>query len=125
MIEKLGRAVGVDVVQRFEDAVGAGDVVVTRENGFAARGANPLHDLFRIGRDDDPADLGRPGPPPDVDDHGLAGDIDHGLSGQARRRHAGRDDDQGACRQELPIDQSTCVSTARRRNCHLIRDESR
>ena len=48
-----------------------------------------------VGRHRDSADSRLHGPAPDMDDHRLAGDVGERLAGQARRREAGRDEDDG------------------------------
>ena len=49
----------------------------------------------RIGGHRDRADSGLDGPAPDMDDHGLAGDVGQGLVGQAGGGQAGGDEDEG------------------------------
>ena len=89
-------ALGVDVIDGLEHAVGARDVIWARQDGFAAGLAYGRDDLLRIGGHHDATDVGRHGPPPDVHDHRRAGYIGQRLAGQPRRVHPGRNDDEGA-----------------------------
>jgi hypothetical protein len=86
--------VGIDAVQGLEDAVGARYVIGARHDRLAAGVANGVHDRIGVGCDHHTADLGGACTPPDVNDHRLAGNVDHRFPGEARRPHPCRNDDQ-------------------------------
>ncbi len=93
---EFGLAPGVEFAQRLVDPVGSGRMVGAGHDGLAAVRCHGRRDLRRIGGDRHTADLGGLGPAQDMDDHRQAGDVHQRLAGQARRRHAGGDQHQGA-----------------------------
>ena len=60
--------------------------------------ADRIEHAWRIGRHDDAAEPAFAGAGGDMDDHRPAGDIGQRLARQARRGHAGGDEDQGGHR---------------------------
>jgi len=92
--DRVGAAFGVDALDRLEDAVGARGVVGPGHHGLAACGHHGVADLLGVRRHHDAPGIGRDRAPPHLHDHGRAGDIHQGLSGQARRLQAGGDEDQ-------------------------------
>ena len=89
-------ALGIEALERLEDAVGAGRVVGA---GHARRSpparSHRLDDLGLVGRDHDRAEPGLHGAAPDMDDHRLAVDVGQRLARQPGRGHAGGDENDG------------------------------
>ena len=88
-------AIGIDVGQGLEDAIGAGRVIGIGQHRPPAGDVDGVRDLPLGAGDDHRADVGLDGAPPDMHDHRLAVDVGQRLAGQAGRRHAGGHDDDG------------------------------
>jgi hypothetical protein len=84
----------IEDVGRLLDAVRARGMVVAGQHGAAAGLLDHVDDARLVGRDGDRADAGFHGAAPDMHDHRLAMDIGQRLAGQARRGHAGGNQDQ-------------------------------
>jgi hypothetical protein len=89
-------AVGIEPAHGLEHAVGPGGVVGPRHDGLAARLADGGDDVLRIGGNHHAPGIRRGGAAPHAHDHGLAADVDQGLTRQAGGLHAGRNDDERA-----------------------------
>ena len=63
-----------------------------RQHRATADRLDRLDDAGVVGRDQHRPDVGLHGAPPDMDDHRLAVDVGERLAGQARRGHAGGDE---------------------------------
>ena len=70
-------------------------MVGPRQHGAPADRLDRRDDPSIVGRHQHRPDVGFDGAPPDVDDHRLAVDVGERLAGQARRGHAGGDEDDG------------------------------